>query len=81
MLDRLRGRFPHARSFLMDRATLHEHRKQWVEEAMQHLAALERLSADERALYDDLAANRLGTRVRLELERIGFGWVERTICG
>ena len=33
MLDRLRASFPHARSFLMDRETLLEHRAMWVEES------------------------------------------------
>lgn len=81
MLDRLRARFPQVQSFLMDRATLHEHRKQWVEEAAPHLGALSRLTADEGVLYDDLAANRLGKRVRLEQERISFSWVKRTYRG
>jgi len=79
MLDRFRARFPHVRSFLMDRATLLAHRAQWVGEAAPHLGTLERLSVEEQALYEDLAANRLGPRVRLEQERIGFGWVERAL--
>lgn len=36
---------------------------------------LVRLSCEESALYDDLRRNRLGDRVRLEQERIGFDWV------
>ena len=36
---------------------------------------LPRLTAQERTLYDGLRANRFGRRVRLEQERIGFGWV------
>ena len=79
MLDRFRARFPRVRSFLMDRATLWEHRTQWVTEASPHLGTLDRLSLEERALYEDLAANRIGTRVRLEQERIGYGWVERAL--
>jgi hypothetical protein len=50
-----------------------------VAEARPHLGALARLSVEERSLYEDLAANRFGTRVRLEQERIGFGWVERAL--
>lgn len=79
MLDRFRERFPRTRSFLMDRETLCAHRTQWVTETRPHLGALARLTVEERALYEDLAANRLGTRVRLEQERIGFGWVERAL--
>ena len=36
---------------------------------------LPRLTTEERTLYDDLRADRFGWYVRLELERIGFGWV------
>ena len=37
---------------------------------------LQRLTAEERALYDDdLRDHRLGRNLRLEQERIGFGWV------
>ena len=36
---------------------------------------LPRLTAHERALYDDLRADRFGRHVRLEQERIGFAWV------
>jgi hypothetical protein len=79
MLDRLRSFVPSARSLLMTREALHEHRLQWVEESSQHLDALTRLTPAEASLYDDLAANRLGTRVRLEQERIGFHWLERAL--
>jgi hypothetical protein len=79
MLDRLRSFFPSARSLLMDRATLDEHRLHWVEELAQYLGPLTRLTEAEMALYEDLAANRLGDRVRLEQERIGFGWVQRAL--
>ena len=34
-----------------------------------------RLTAAERALYDDLRDVRIGRNLRLEQERIGFGWV------
>ena len=79
MLDRLRAFFPNADSLLMDRGTLDEHRVQWVEEAAQHVGQLARLTPPEAALYDDLGANRLGSRVRLEQERIGFHWLERAL--
>ncbi|MFZ4536988.1 Wadjet anti-phage system protein JetD domain-containing protein [Propionivibrio sp.] len=38
-----------------------------------------RLAADESALYDDLRDNRIGRNLRLEQERIGFGWVEAAL--
>jgi hypothetical protein len=40
---------------------------------------LSRLNEEERALYDDPRDNRLGKKLRLEQERIGFGWVENAL--
>ncbi len=81
MLDRLRAALPHARSFLMDRATLLAHRMLWGQEREneRHLASLARLTPDEAALYDDLVANRLANRLRLEQERISFAWLQRAL--
>lgn len=79
MLDRLRASFPNAHSLLMDRKTLFAHRPMWVEEAVPHSGPLSRLTEEERDLFEDLVANRFGERIRLEQERIGFGWVERHI--
>jgi hypothetical protein len=76
ILDQLRARFPRARSFLMDRETLMAHREHWSEEPRQALRDLPRLSDAERALYDALRDNRIQPRLRLEQERVGFGWVE-----
>jgi len=61
---------------LMDRATLLAFATQWGEEDRQTLRDLPRLNAEEGALYDDLRDNRLRRNLRLEQERIGFGWVE-----
>lgn len=81
MLDHLRAMFPQARSLLMDRATLLAHRSLWVSEAQQHAGSMERLTDTERSLLEDLRANRLGEHVRLEQERVAFGfltaWLER----
>lgn len=79
ILDQLRTLFPHVRSVLMDRATLLAHGKQWGHEPQPVRRDLPRLDADERALFDDLRDNRLGHQIRLEQERIGFGWVERAL--
>jgi hypothetical protein len=81
ILDLLRASFPEARSLLMDRATLIEHRPSWVEEGAQRSGPLARLTEDERTLFEELCGDRLGTRVRLEQERIGFGWVRRALSG
>ena len=75
MLDRLRASFPHVRSFMMDRETLLAHRKMWTAEDAPHVAGLDRLTAEEAALYADLRFERLGRCVRLEQERIPFAWL------
>lgn len=79
ILDRLRVRLPHARSFLMDRETLMLHSSQWVDEPAAVIADLPRLHEVEADLYDDLRNNRLGERIRLEQERIAFAWVRREV--
>jgi len=75
ILDQLRGHFPHAASLLMDRETLLAHRPHWGEEADPIRHDLARLTSDEAALYDELRFDRLQPRLRLEQERVGFGWV------
>ena len=75
ILDQLRSHFPHAASFLMDRETLHAHEAHWGEEPLQVKYDLPRLPPPERALYDDLRDNRIRANLRLEQERVGYGWV------
>jgi hypothetical protein len=79
MLDRVRAIFPAAESFLMDRETLCVHSQFWVQESAPYGGELSRLNGAEQALYDDIRFNRLGDRVRLEQERIGFAWVEQAV--
>ncbi|BDT68260.1 hypothetical protein os1_24420 [Comamonadaceae bacterium OS-1] len=81
ILDQLRATLPHAQSLLMDRATLLAHADHWGEEPQPVLRNLPRLTAEEGALFDDLRDNRLQPRLRLEQERVGFGWVERALKG
>ena len=81
ILDQLRAHFPQARSFLMDRDTLLAHQAHWASEPQPTQRDLPRLNDDERALYDDLRWRRLrGEPLRLEQERVSFGWVERAVC-
>lgn len=75
ILDQLRGRFEHVASFLMDRATLLAHEALWGEEPDQVLHDLNRLNATEQELFDALRDNRIRKGLRLEQERVGFGWV------
>jgi hypothetical protein len=79
MLDRLRAYFPHVRSLLMDRHTLLSHRTLWGREQTPHGGSLVRLDQEEKALFEDLASNRLGVGIRLEQERIPFGWVQQAL--
>ncbi|MEK6698698.1 MAG: Wadjet anti-phage system protein JetD domain-containing protein [Nitrospirota bacterium] len=79
ILDQLRSQFDHVESFLMDRNTLLAFEMLWGEEEKQTLRDLPRLNPEERALYDDLRDNRIRKNLRLEQERIGFGWVESAL--
>ena len=79
ILDRLRRILPDARSLLMDRETLLAHRNQWVEEPVAARKSLERLTVPEQELYRELISDGLGVRVRLEQERIAFGYVKKEV--
>lgn len=72
ILNRLRQCFPHARSMLMDRATLLAHQSQWVTEPSPTTAVLDLLTPAELELYQALGANVFGPTVRLEQERVSF---------
>jgi hypothetical protein len=59
-------------------------RDQWSVEAAPHTGELDRLDPQDAALYDDLRRDRLGTEVRLEQERVRFGYARSGIlstCG
>ena len=73
ILDRLRAIFPHARSLLMDNATLLEHKALWVREENPYRGELAHLTADERSVYEGLQG------VRLEQERIPYRWLTRSL--
>ncbi len=75
ILDQLRCIFPSARSLMMDRATLQEHRAFWGNEDAPVSRQLERLRPDESVLYDDLRFDHIAPSLRLEQERISFAWI------
>ncbi len=79
ILNRLRHSFPHARSMLMDRATLLAHQTQWVTEPSPTTADLSLLTAAEQELYHALATGQFGPAIRLEQERVGFGFLEASL--
>lgn len=43
--------------------------------------ALTRLTEPENALFEALRDDRLGERLRLEQERVEFGWLQRALAG
>lgn len=79
ILDQLRSQLPHAESLLMDRATLLAFEQQWGEEDKPSQRDLTRLTPEEGALYDDLRDNRIRANLRLEQEKIGYGWLEQAL--
>jgi hypothetical protein len=80
ILNRLRRRFPHARSFLMDRETLLAHQSQWVPEPAPTKVALGLLTPPEQELYQALGTGAFGPAVRLEQERVSFAWLEQALA-
>jgi hypothetical protein len=81
MLARLRAYFPAAQSLLMDEATLLAHRSLWVREERPFIGELPRLSDAERGVFDKLKLNQFGPQVRLEQERIGYGYLTAALQG
>jgi hypothetical protein len=79
ILDQLRVVLPQARSLLMDAATLLDHEAHWSREDVIRNASLERLTAEEASLYADLVEGRYGDRVRLEQERVRFGYLRQAV--
>lgn len=75
ILNRLRAWLPQTASFLMNRESLMHHRNRWGVEPTPTSARLDRLNTEESALYDDLVGDRFGPSVRLEQERLDWGWV------
>ena len=80
ILDQLRAHFPQTQSFLMDTGTLLAHQAQWTAEPQPTQRDLPRLNDAERRLYDELRWRRLRDEpLRLEQERIAFGWVQTAV--
>jgi hypothetical protein len=75
ILDRLLAWLPQTRSILMDLQTLLAHRERWVTDDRPTTSALRRLTTTEHELYTHLVGDVFGRKVRLEQERIDWGWV------
>jgi hypothetical protein len=80
ILNRLRARYPHVHSILMDVDTLLAHRTQWVREEVPTRIALPHLDETESELYQALVEDRFGSQVRLEQERIRFSIVRAALA-
>ncbi|NHZ44844.1 DUF3322 domain-containing protein [Massilia aquatica] len=82
ILDRLRAAIPHARSLLMDSATLMAHRALWgMEDADKRFSGQpSRLGRDELALFEALRDDVFGERIRMEQERLSYGWVQQGLA-
>lgn len=79
ILNRMRCYFPQVRSILMDETTFQSNKAYWSSEENPVVdAELDRLTQEERKLYEDLCSNRWGTKLRLEQERILWekAWAE-----
>ncbi len=81
ILDQLRGYFPGEASFLMVRETLLAHCLHWGAEPDPARHDLARLTREEAAVNDELRFDRHQPKLRLEQERMGFGWLcDRLAC-
>lgn len=74
ILSQLREFLPHARSILMDEATLLAFRESWTNETAQHRHTLTRLSAEEQTVFALLIQQRFGKGVRLEQEKVPIAY-------
>jgi len=82
ILDQFRAAWPHVRSFLMDEETLMSSRDLWgkEEQVQRFRGRLDRLTPEERSLFEALLDDKWGIGVRLEQERIPFGRVQRRLA-
>jgi hypothetical protein len=80
ILNEFRSIFGHARSILMDEATLQEHKISWGFEPKPTKINLPHLKEEESLLYDALRYNRIQSNLRLEQEFIRYGRVKEAIA-
>lgn len=79
ILNRLRARYPHVRSILMDLNTLLAHPLQWVTEERPTNQLLPHLTEAEAETYEALVEDRFGHHIRLEQERVRFSLVREAL--
>ena len=81
MMDRPHANLPRVRSLLMDAALLEVHRHVGEREDAdrRHLVKLARLAKSEQKVFPALRDDRYDASLRLELERVGYGWTVEAI--
>jgi hypothetical protein len=79
MLNQIRQYFPNTESLLMNQETLLAHRQLWGEENKPTSRELYNLRPQEAELYQKIISNKYGKNLRLEQERIGFGWLKAAL--
>ncbi len=79
ILDQLREKLPDAQSMLMDTKTLLNHRHAWGVEDKARILQLKRLTSNEYRLYLALCENLFAANLRLEQEKIGFGYLQQAL--
>jgi hypothetical protein len=80
ILNQLRHRFPHVRSFLMDEDTLLAHQNLWGREEQTVNHALPLLSEEEAQLFKRLQEHSLQEHLRLEQEHIRFSVLQEALA-
>ncbi len=81
ILNRVRSYFPHARSILMDEATLIDHNHLWgKDEKTVSSTTLLMLTEEEKRLYEGLCNHNWAKNLRLEQERIPWDYAWDRLC-
>jgi hypothetical protein len=75
IFNQFRKLFPAAESFLMDSETLLEHIDLCIKEPAPTTASLQNLTNEETMFYKDIRENLYGDQIRLEQERISYGYI------
>jgi hypothetical protein len=82
ILAHARRALPNLASILMDKETLFNYRKLWVNEPMQNVSAdVSRLKDHERLVYEGLRSQDWGRNIRLEQERIPWACALEIVKG
>lgn len=79
ILSGLRAGVRHVESLAMDRQTLLAHRDRWGSEPTPTSVHLPHLTPAEAALHRDLVEDTYGPRIRLEQERLDWGYLQGCI--